>query len=37
VIAGRNGKRAGDMMRRHTERTRESYHQRSAEAAEHES
>jgi DNA-binding GntR family transcriptional regulator len=37
VIAGRKGKRAGDMMRQHTERTRESYHQRRAEAAEHES
>ncbi|RKR86087.1 GntR family transcriptional regulator [Micromonospora pisi] len=36
VIASRNGKRAGDMMRRHTERTRESYHKRRKEAAERE-
>jgi DNA-binding GntR family transcriptional regulator len=28
VIAGRNGKKASDMMRRHTERTRETYHER---------
>lgn len=36
VIATRNGRRAGDMMRRHTERTRESYHERRNEAAERE-
>ncbi|MDP9793241.1 DNA-binding GntR family transcriptional regulator [Catenuloplanes nepalensis] len=29
VIASRNGKKASDMMRRHTERTRESYHDRA--------
>ena len=34
VIASRNGKRAADMMRRHTERTRETYHERRTEAAE---
>lgn len=33
AIAGRSGKRAGDLMRRHTERTREIYHQRRQEAA----
>jgi DNA-binding GntR family transcriptional regulator len=32
AIAGRGGKRAGDLMRRHTERTREIYHQRRQEA-----
>ncbi|MFC6021649.1 GntR family transcriptional regulator [Plantactinospora solaniradicis] len=36
VIAGRNSRRAGEIMRRHTERTRESYHQRRKEAAERE-
>jgi DNA-binding GntR family transcriptional regulator len=34
AIAGRSGRRAGDLMRRHTERTREIYHQRRQEAAE---
>jgi DNA-binding GntR family transcriptional regulator len=34
AIAGRNGRRAGDLMRRHTERTREIYHQRRQEAGE---
>jgi DNA-binding GntR family transcriptional regulator len=33
AIAARSGKRAGDLMRRHTERTREIYHQRRQEAA----
>jgi len=32
AIAGRGGRRAGDLMRRHTERTREIYHQRRQEA-----
>ena len=32
AIAARSGKRAGDLMRRHTERTREIYHQRRQEA-----
>ncbi|MEQ4299892.1 GntR family transcriptional regulator [Plantactinospora sp. B6F1] len=36
VIASRNGRRAGELMRKHTERTRESYHQRRREAAERE-
>ncbi|GAB3975937.1 GntR family transcriptional regulator [Plantactinospora veratri] len=36
VIASRNGRRAGELMRKHTERTRESYHQRRKEAAERE-
>ncbi|PZG01881.1 GntR family transcriptional regulator [Micromonospora deserti] len=36
MIASRNSRRAGDLMRRHTERTRESYHQRRKEAAERE-
>jgi DNA-binding GntR family transcriptional regulator len=31
AIAGRSGRRAGDLMRRHTERTREIYHQRRQE------
>jgi DNA-binding GntR family transcriptional regulator len=34
AIAHRNGRRAGDLMRRHTERTRQIYHQRRQEAAE---
>jgi DNA-binding GntR family transcriptional regulator len=34
AIADGNGGRAGDLMRRHTERTREMYHQRRQEAAE---
>jgi DNA-binding GntR family transcriptional regulator len=33
VIASRNGRRAADLMRRHTERTRDSYHKRRMEAA----
>jgi DNA-binding GntR family transcriptional regulator len=33
VIASRNGRRAGELMRRHTERTRESYHKEAAERA----
>jgi len=33
AIASRSGKRAGDLMRRHTERTRELYHERRQEAA----
>jgi DNA-binding GntR family transcriptional regulator len=33
AIAARSGKRAGDLMRRHTERTREIYHKRRQEAA----
>ncbi|ORW70773.1 GntR family transcriptional regulator [Mycobacterium saskatchewanense] len=33
AIAGRSGRRAGDLMRRHTERTREIYHKRRQEAA----
>jgi DNA-binding GntR family transcriptional regulator len=33
VIASRNGRRAGDLMRKHTERTRESYHEQRTEAA----
>ncbi|OBG26463.1 GntR family transcriptional regulator [Mycobacterium sp. 852002-51057_SCH5723018] len=33
AIAARSGRRAGDLMRRHTERTRETYHQRRQEAA----
>jgi DNA-binding GntR family transcriptional regulator len=33
VIASRNGRRASDLMRRHTERTRETYHKLSQEAA----
>jgi DNA-binding GntR family transcriptional regulator len=33
VIAGGNGKRAGDLMRRHTERTRKIYQQAAAAAA----
>jgi DNA-binding GntR family transcriptional regulator len=33
VIASRSGRRAGDLMRRHTERTRESYHAERKEAA----
>jgi DNA-binding GntR family transcriptional regulator len=32
MIASGNSRRAGDLMRRHTERTRESYHQRRKEA-----
>jgi DNA-binding GntR family transcriptional regulator len=36
VIASGNSRRAGEIMRRHTERTRESYHQRRKEAAERE-
>ncbi|MEO3744086.1 GntR family transcriptional regulator [Plantactinospora sp. B5E13] len=36
VIAGRNSRRAAELMRKHTERTRESYHQRRKEAAERE-
>lgn len=31
VIAGGNSRRAGEIMRKHTERTRESYHQRRKE------
>jgi DNA-binding GntR family transcriptional regulator len=34
AIARRNGRRAGDLMRRHTERTREVFHERRQEAAE---
>jgi DNA-binding GntR family transcriptional regulator len=34
AIAHRNGRRAGDLMRRHTERTRQIYHQRRQEVAE---
>jgi len=34
AIAEGNGGRAGDLMRRHTERTREMYHQRRQKAAE---
>lgn len=34
AIAGRNGRRASDLMRRHTEHTREIYHQRRQEAGE---
>ena len=34
AIAGRSSRRAGDLMRRHTERTREIYHKRRQEAAE---
>src|SRR6202011_5521046 len=34
AIAHGNGGRAGDLMRRHTERTREMYHQRRQKAAE---
>jgi DNA-binding GntR family transcriptional regulator len=34
AISNRNGKRAGDLMRRHTERTRQIYHERRQEAAE---
>jgi DNA-binding GntR family transcriptional regulator len=33
VIAGRCGRRAGELMRRHTERTRESYHEQRTENA----
>jgi DNA-binding GntR family transcriptional regulator len=33
MIASGNSRRAGDLMRRHTERTRESYHRRRKEAA----
>jgi DNA-binding GntR family transcriptional regulator len=33
VLASRNGRRAGELMRRHTERTRESYHEQRKEAA----
>jgi DNA-binding GntR family transcriptional regulator len=33
VIASRNGKRAAEIMRRHTERTRETYHKRRKAAA----
>ena len=33
VIASGNSRRAGDLMRRHTERTRESYHKEAAERA----
>jgi DNA-binding GntR family transcriptional regulator len=33
AIARRNSRRAGDLMRRHTERTREIYHERRQEAA----
>jgi DNA-binding GntR family transcriptional regulator len=36
VIAEGNSRRAGELMRRHTERTRESYHQRRREAGEQE-
>lgn len=36
AIAARSGKRAGDMMRRHTERTRKIYHEQRLEAAEQE-
>lgn len=32
AIARRNSRRAGDLMRRHTERTRETYHRRRQEA-----
>jgi DNA-binding GntR family transcriptional regulator len=34
AIAHGNGGRAADLMRRHTERTREMYHQRRQKAAE---
>ncbi|WP_433789035.1 GntR family transcriptional regulator [Actinoplanes sp. CA-252034] len=34
VIAEGNARRAGELMRKHTERTRESYHQRRREAGE---
>jgi len=34
AIASRSGKRAGDLMRRHTERTRDIYHERRQELAE---
>ncbi|MFI5956072.1 GntR family transcriptional regulator [Cryptosporangium sp. NPDC051539] len=33
VIAGGNARKAGDLMRRHTERTRKTYHARAAEVA----
>ena len=33
VIAGGNAKKAGDLMRKHTERTRKTYQSRAAEAA----
>jgi DNA-binding GntR family transcriptional regulator len=33
AIASRNGRRAGDLMRRHTERTRQIHHQRRQELA----
>jgi DNA-binding GntR family transcriptional regulator len=33
AIASGNGRRAGDLMRRHTERTRELYHERRQETA----
>ena len=36
VIASRGGKRAGDLMRRHTERTRESYHNQRKQSSEQE-
>jgi DNA-binding GntR family transcriptional regulator len=36
AIASRSGKRAGDLMRRHTERTREMYHERRRELADQE-
>jgi DNA-binding GntR family transcriptional regulator len=34
AIGRRNASRAGDLMRRHTERTRETYHERRQKAAE---
>jgi DNA-binding GntR family transcriptional regulator len=34
AIARRNSRRAGDLMRRHTERTREIYHERRQAGAE---
>jgi DNA-binding GntR family transcriptional regulator len=33
AISSRSGKRAGDLMRQHTERTREMYHERRKEVA----
>jgi DNA-binding GntR family transcriptional regulator len=33
IATSRSGKRAGDLMRRHTERTRESYHKQRTETA----
>jgi DNA-binding GntR family transcriptional regulator len=36
AIAGRSARRAGDLMKRHTERTRAIYHERVAQADEQE-